>query len=90
VGYNSGYRGSWETALGKVTRALLTDNAKKWSGDHCMAREVIPGVLFTSKRVAYSRPALYDLAPTILGEFGIDKDADMDGTDLFSRGMASR
>jgi predicted AlkP superfamily phosphohydrolase/phosphomutase len=90
VGYNSGYRGSWETALGKVTRSLLTDNAKKWSGDHCMAREVIPGVLFTSKRIAYSQPALYDLAPTILGEFGIDKDADMDGTDLFSRGLASR
>jgi predicted AlkP superfamily phosphohydrolase/phosphomutase len=90
IGYNAGYRGSWETALGKVTRALLTDNAKKWSGDHCMAKEVIPGVLFTSKRIAYTRPALYDLAPTILGEFGIDKEPDMDGTDLFTREMASR
>jgi predicted AlkP superfamily phosphohydrolase/phosphomutase len=89
VGYNAGYRGSWETALGKVTRSLLTDNAKKWSGDHCMAKEVIPGVLFTSKRVHYTQPALYDLAPTILGEFGIDKLDDMDGTDLFVRGVAS-
>jgi predicted AlkP superfamily phosphohydrolase/phosphomutase len=90
VGYNRAYRGSWETALGKVTRSLLTDNAKKWSGDHCMAKEVIPGVLFTSKRTGYTQPALYDLAPTILGEFGIDKLPDMDGTDLFSRNTVSR
>jgi hypothetical protein len=55
-----------------------------------MAKEVIPGVLFTSKRVGYTRPALYDLAPTILAEFGVDKEPDMDGTDLFSREMASR
>jgi predicted AlkP superfamily phosphohydrolase/phosphomutase len=90
VGYNGGYRGSWQTALGKVTRSLITDNTKAWSGDHCMAKEVIPGVLFTSKKVDYGQPALYDLAPTILGEFGIDKDPDMDGTDLFARGVASR
>jgi bisphosphoglycerate-independent phosphoglycerate mutase (AlkP superfamily) len=55
-----------------------------------MAKEVVPGVLFTSKRVAYTRPALYDLAPTILAEFGIDKNPDMDGTDLFTREMALR
>lgn len=90
IGYNKGYRGSWETALGKVTRTLVTDNAKRWSGDHCMAREVVPGVLFTSKKVTYTEPALYDLAPTILGEFGIDKDPDMVGTDLFNRDMAKR
>jgi bisphosphoglycerate-independent phosphoglycerate mutase (AlkP superfamily) len=48
---------------------------------------VVPGVLFTSKKVTYTRPALYDLAPTILGEFGIEKPADMDGTDLFTRDM---
>jgi predicted AlkP superfamily phosphohydrolase/phosphomutase len=88
IGYNEGYRGSWETALGKVTRTLVTDNAKRWSGDHCMAKEVVPGVLFTSKKVTYTRPALYDLAPTILGEFGIEKDPDMVGTDLFNRDMA--
>lgn len=90
IGYNAGYRGSWETALGKVTRSLMTDNTKKWSGDHCMAKEVIPGVLFANRRIAYTEPALYDLAPTILGEFGIDKEPDMDGSDLFPRGMAAR
>jgi predicted AlkP superfamily phosphohydrolase/phosphomutase len=90
IGYNAGYRASWETALGKITRSLVNDNAKKWSGDHCMAREVVPGVLFASKRIAYTHPALYDLAPTILGEFGIDKRPDMDGTDLFIRSVTAR
>jgi len=90
IGYNAGYRASWETALGKITRSLVNDNTKKWSGDHCMAKEVVPGVLFTSKRIGYTQPALYDLAPTILGEFGIDKLPDMDGTDLFTREMVSK
>jgi predicted AlkP superfamily phosphohydrolase/phosphomutase len=90
VGYNDGFRGSWETALGKITRTLLTDNTRRWSGDHCMAKDVIPGVLFTNRRLGYSEPALYDLAPTILAEFGIDKDPKMDGTDLFIRDVAAR
>ena len=85
VGYNSGYRGSWETALGKVTRTLITDNNKAWSGDHCMAKEVIPGVLFASKPITNPQPALYDLAPTILGEFGISPTPNMVGSDLFDR-----
>ena len=90
IGYNGGYRGSWETALGKITRALVTDNAKKWSGDHCMAKEVIPGILFTSKRISRSNPALYDLAPTILGEFGIPREPAMIGTSVFSVEVSER
>jgi predicted AlkP superfamily phosphohydrolase/phosphomutase len=84
VGYNTGYRASWETALGKIPRAIVTDNVKKWSGDHCMAKDVIPGSLFTSKPIVRNNPALYDLAPTILSEFGIAKEPNMTGTSLFS------
>jgi len=84
VGYNSGYRGSWETALGKIPRTVVTDNVKKWSGDHCMAKEVIPGILFTSKPIVRTNPALYDLAPSILSEFGIAKEPKMNGSSLFS------
>jgi predicted AlkP superfamily phosphohydrolase/phosphomutase len=90
IGYNAGFRGSWETALGKITRTLLTDNAKRWSGDHCMAKEVIPGILFTSKRLGRPNPALYDLAPTILGEFGLDRAPGMTGTNVFSVDMSER
>jgi predicted AlkP superfamily phosphohydrolase/phosphomutase len=84
IGYNDGYRASWETALGKIPEDLFGDNLKKWSGDHCMARELIPGILFTSKPIEVGEPALVDLAPTILAEFGIEKTPEMIGRNLFS------
>ena len=90
VGYADGFRASWETSLGKITRDLLTDNTKKWSGDHLMAKDVIPGVLFANRRVNNPNPALWDVAPTILAEFGIKKLPEMDGNDLFTREMAAR
>ncbi len=90
VGYADGFRASWETSLGKITRDLLTDNVKKWSGDHLMAKDIIPGVLFTNRRVNNPNPALWDVAPTILAEFGIKKLPEMDGNDLFTREMAAR
>lgn len=90
VGYADGFRASWETSLGKITRDLLTDNVKKWSGDHLMAKDIIPGILFTNRRVNNPNPALWDVAPTILAEFGIKKLPEMDGNDLFTREMAAR
>lgn len=48
VGYARGYRASWQTALGGVPADLLEDNLGKWSGDHCIAPNLVPGVLFTS------------------------------------------
>jgi predicted AlkP superfamily phosphohydrolase/phosphomutase len=87
VGYDAGYRASWETALGAVPEGeLFGDNLQKWSGDHCMAREVIPGILFTSKPIQVDQPALVDLAPTILSEFGVQKTPEMIGRNLFGSG----
>ncbi len=48
VGYAPGFRASWQTTLGGVPGKLVDDNARKWSGDHCIAPEAVPGVLFTS------------------------------------------
>jgi len=90
IGYDDGYRASWETSLGKITRDLLTDNKKKWSGDHLMSKDVIPAVLFTNRRVNNPNPSLVDIAPTILAEFGIKKLPEMDGNDLFTREVAAR
>ncbi len=86
VGYNTGYRASWETALGKIPdpdAGLFSDNMKKWSGDHCMATEIIPGVLFASKPLQGDQPSLVDLAPTILNEFGIEQTPEMIGSNVF-------
>jgi predicted AlkP superfamily phosphohydrolase/phosphomutase len=83
VGYDWGYRTSWESALGDVTADLITTSKEKWSGDHCGATEVVPGVLFSSSKIKLAQPHLYDLAPTILAEFGIEKPDDMVGHNVF-------
>ncbi|MHC4325862.1 MAG: alkaline phosphatase family protein, partial [Planctomycetota bacterium] len=46
IGFNKGYRASWETAIGQVTDSIFHENTKAWSGDHCIDRSLVPGVLF--------------------------------------------
>jgi predicted AlkP superfamily phosphohydrolase/phosphomutase len=82
VGYDRGYRTSWETALGKVPKELLGENKKKWSGDHCMAAELVPGVVLSNRKIHSTQPGLIDIAPTILKEFGLE-DKDMEGKPIF-------
>jgi predicted AlkP superfamily phosphohydrolase/phosphomutase len=48
VGYQRGYRASWQTTLGAVPEKLIEANNNKWSGDHCIAADEVPGVIFTS------------------------------------------
>lgn len=83
IGYNTGYRASWETAIGKIPRALFSDNDQKWTGDHCVDSIHVPGILMSNRKITAERPALYDLPVTILNEFGIDKNPDMIGRNVF-------
>ena len=48
IGYQRGYRASWQTTLGAVPEKLIEANNNKWSGDHCIAADEVPGVIFTS------------------------------------------
>jgi predicted AlkP superfamily phosphohydrolase/phosphomutase len=79
VGYNSGYRASWEGAVGRVTAEVITDNTKSWSGDHCIDPRLVPGVLFCDRVIRSEDPAIGDLAPTILDLFGVEVPAHMTG-----------
>ena len=79
VGYNTGYRVSWDSAIGKTTEKIFEDNEKNWSGDHGVDPEIVKGVFFTNTRVETQNPNIVDLAPTILHAFGIDAPAYMDG-----------
>lgn len=90
VGYNSGYRASWETVLGKFPKQLLRDNDEKWSGDHLIEAALVPGVLLSNKKIKSENPALYDLAPTILAEFGISKKEGMVGNNVFTELSAKK
>lgn len=83
VGYNYGYRISSSSSLGGMPKEIIEDNRAKWSGDHCMAPETIPGILFTNFKVESESPALYDLTPTVLQVFGIEKPKEMRGKPIF-------
>jgi predicted AlkP superfamily phosphohydrolase/phosphomutase len=79
VGYNRGYRASWESATGRVMDAVFTDNTKSWSGDHCVDPRLVPGVLFANRPVRAEDPGIMDMAPTILTLFGVQPPAHMTG-----------
>jgi len=90
VGYSPGHRASWQTALGAAPKALVEDNMKRWSGDHSMHPDAVPGVLFSSRKIEAESPAIVDAAPTILKYFGLQEPAEraevneeMDGRAFF-------
>ncbi|MBN9418039.1 hypothetical protein ABS71_06770 [bacterium SCN 62-11] len=82
VGYEKGYRVSWEAALGQRSRQVLRDNLDHWSGDHLIDSQLVPGVLLCSRPIRRTQPALQDLAPTILKQFRVQPPATMRGRDL--------
>lgn len=49
IGYDAGFRASWQTTLGGVPEKLTEANQSKWSGDHCIDPELVPGVLFLNR-----------------------------------------
>lgn len=79
VGFNTGYRISWESPLGRLAREVISDNAAKWSGDHCVAPDVVPGIFVTNRAINTKNPAFHDITPTILKIFGIETPQEMDG-----------
>ncbi len=89
VGYRRGYRASWGTALGDMHESVISDNDSAWSADHCTDVNEVPGVIFSNRPVLRENPALVDLAPTILGEFGLPTPTTMTGRDLFKSAVAA-
>ena len=83
MGYAAGYRTSWEAAVGKAGKGVFEDNNKAWSGDHCVDPLLVPGVLFSNRKVEAEDPGIEDMAPTALALFGIDAPAWMEGKSVF-------
>jgi predicted AlkP superfamily phosphohydrolase/phosphomutase len=90
VGYNRAYRAGWKTILGAFPPEELEDNTSAWSGDHCMDGWLVPGVLLSNRKIAAQAPALTDIAPTILAEFGIAKTKGMIGQSVFHTGRTTQ
>jgi predicted AlkP superfamily phosphohydrolase/phosphomutase len=84
IGYNRGYRASWDTCLGDLEQDYLSNNELAWSADHCADALEVPGVLFSSRPFRARKPSLIDLAPSILEEFGLPTPASITGKSIFS------
>ncbi len=82
IGYNEGYRASWDGVTGVVNGTVLEDNVKCWSGDHCIDPVHVPGVFFSSLKLKRGDPSIMDVAPTVLEIFGLKPPAHMDGHGL--------
>jgi len=83
IGWNRGYRASWETVLGGYTKEVFADNDDKWSGDHCIDPQWVPAVLLANRPITKKNAALPDVTATILAEFGIPIPAQMTGQPLY-------
>jgi predicted AlkP superfamily phosphohydrolase/phosphomutase len=82
IGYNHGYRISWDCASGVVAGDVFEDNTKAWSGDHIVDPRLVPGIFLANHGIAKDDPAIIDLAPTALTLFGIKPLAHMEGTPI--------
>ncbi len=84
VGFLDGYRVGWQDTLGTIRRAVVENNNKKWSGDHCAtATEISHGVFFSNRRIATDEPSIMDLAPSVLKLLEAPIPADYDGKPLW-------
>lgn len=83
VGFARGYRSSDLSATGVTEARAVFPNDDRWSGDHCMDPALVPGVLASSRKLGAHQPALIDLAPTILGYFGLSAPGELQGQSLW-------
>ncbi|MCC6466620.1 MAG: alkaline phosphatase family protein [Planctomycetes bacterium] len=72
LGYDWGYRVSWQTTLGGANEPVIADNLKNWSGDHCsFDPALVPGVVLCNRPLAAPRLRLVDAGLTVLEYFGV-------------------
>lgn len=84
VGYNPGYRVSWDSITGMIEPQVFSDNMKAWSGDHHVDPEIIPGIFFSNLKVTKEQANIVDIAPSVLDIFSVKIPAYMEGKPLFS------
>jgi predicted AlkP superfamily phosphohydrolase/phosphomutase len=82
IGWEDGYRASWECVTGKLKENVFEDNTRAWSGDHCVDADIVPGVFFANRKITTTAPGMVDIAPTILNLFDIKIPKYMEGEPL--------
>lgn len=84
IGYADNYRVGWDTVLGGIPENVFEDNMMRWSGDHCIATDRVPGILLSNRKIQAEQPSLKDIGPSILNCFGIDVPPEMIGKSFFT------
>jgi len=84
MGWEGGYRHSWECATGQVTEEVFADNDRSWSGDHCVDPSIVPGVLLCNRAIAAENPRLVDIPASVMRLFGQEIPGYMQGDMIFS------
>ena len=82
VGFAEGYRASWATGLGGIGQTVFEENERRWSGDHIVNPQRVPGVMACSQSVRLADPNLADFAPTILAALGAPPAAEHQGRSM--------
>lgn len=82
VNFHPGFRVSWQSAVGGFANALLMDNTRRWSGDHIVDPDAVPGILFMNRAPSSNEASIIDLAPTILNYLGVASPDSMTGRSL--------
>jgi predicted AlkP superfamily phosphohydrolase/phosphomutase len=83
IGWEGGYRHSWECATGQVTEHVFTDNDRSWSGDHCVDPSIVPGIFFCNRSISAENPRLVDIPASVLKLFGQEIPRYMQGQMIF-------
>jgi predicted AlkP superfamily phosphohydrolase/phosphomutase len=82
INFYPGFRVSWRTAVGGFAQSLLEDNKRRWSGDHIIDPEAVPGILLMNRAARHNHTQIIDLAPTILKYLGVRAPQSMEGSPL--------
>lgn len=82
VNFHPGYRVSWPTSLGGFSHCLFEDNTRRWSGDHIIDPDAVPGIFFMNRTALHNHAHMLDLAPTILKYFNVPGHDTMEGKPL--------
>jgi predicted AlkP superfamily phosphohydrolase/phosphomutase len=70
LGYNTGYRASSETGLGRWAEEAIVENHDHWEADHCIDSRLVPGVLFSSKGLEdFPNPSFRDIPAMTVGKY---------------------
>lgn len=89
IGYDYGYRASWEAAVGQVDDRVFVDNVKSWSGDHCVDSRLVPGIFFCNRKINSETPHITDLSATAIHLFGVPVPKFIQGKPLITKETSS-